>query len=395
MREALAHESRRVRLLALLGVVAAIVLVRAEPSQAAFAFDAGTGATEAKASEGTSGEFLCRGGSSGAGPCFFIAVTVNGTNSGRVESTADPAGTQVRCPPQAGHGCTVPEWFIWALDVPDPYIEFIPIASGTFTGWTQSVGGSTPVCHLAKAGDPPVPAQRCRIYANNLDLQNYEHCITANFTPGGTNTGSCVEGTEQPVGDPVVVEKHASGTGTGTVTSNPAGINCGPGCTRTSKVYPINTEPITLFPAASSGSTFAGWSGVGHTCASNPPGSTACSIVVDGDTIRAVARFNLIGPPPPPPPPAVLNAVLLSKPAKQTKSRTARFAWGAKRNGTFKNPFKSQCKLNKQVWKACKPAKTYKKLKAGRSHTFRVRVRDGLNPKWDPTPAVWTWRIRR
>ncbi|MFN3481314.1 MAG: InlB B-repeat-containing protein, partial [Thermodesulfovibrionales bacterium] len=48
-----------------------------------------------------------------------------------------------------------------------------------------------------------------------------------------------------------------SGTGTGTVTSNPAGINCGSDC---SEDYTSGTT-VTLTAQADSGSTFAGWSG--------------------------------------------------------------------------------------------------------------------------------------
>ena len=47
------------------------------------------------------------------------------------------------------------------------------------------------------------------------------------------------------------------GTGTGTVTSNPAGINCGKTC---SKDYNSGTS-VTLTAAAATGSTFAGWGG--------------------------------------------------------------------------------------------------------------------------------------
>ena len=47
------------------------------------------------------------------------------------------------------------------------------------------------------------------------------------------------------------------GTGTGTVTSNPSGINCGTSCTAN---YATGTS-VTLTAAAASGSTFAGWSG--------------------------------------------------------------------------------------------------------------------------------------
>ena len=48
-----------------------------------------------------------------------------------------------------------------------------------------------------------------------------------------------------------------TGTGSGTVTTSPAGINCGADCTES---YDEGT-PVTLIPAPASGSTFAGWSG--------------------------------------------------------------------------------------------------------------------------------------
>jgi len=47
------------------------------------------------------------------------------------------------------------------------------------------------------------------------------------------------------------------GAGEGTVTSVPAGIDCGVDCTEN---YPAGTS-VTLTPAASFGSAFAGWSG--------------------------------------------------------------------------------------------------------------------------------------
>jgi hypothetical protein len=53
-----------------------------------------------------------------------------------------------------------------------------------------------------------------------------------------------------------------SGTGNGTVTSSPSGINCGSTCSAT---YNSGTA-VSLTPAPASGSTFAGWSGTG--CAS-------------------------------------------------------------------------------------------------------------------------------
>jgi hypothetical protein len=87
-----------------------------------------------------------------------------------------------------------------------------------------------------------------------------------------------------------------SGGGSGTVTSDPAGINCGSDC---SESFPHAT-PVTLTATPASGSTFAGWEGEG--CS----GTGTC--VVAMDRVRAVtATFGLqatIPPPPPPPPPA-------------------------------------------------------------------------------------------
>jgi len=48
-----------------------------------------------------------------------------------------------------------------------------------------------------------------------------------------------------------------AGTGSGTVTSSPAGVNCGATC---SANYATGTS-VTLTAAASTGSAFAGWSG--------------------------------------------------------------------------------------------------------------------------------------
>lgn len=59
----------------------------------------------------------------------------------------------------------------------------------------------------------------------------------------------------------VVVNK--GGTGSGTITSNPAGINCGATCTATFLFSPV---ALTATPAA--GSTFTGWTGA---CAGMSP----------------------------------------------------------------------------------------------------------------------------
>jgi hypothetical protein len=77
-----------------------------------------------------------------------------------------------------------------------------------------------------------------------------------------------------------------AGTGTGTVTSLPAGISCGSTCTA---LYNPGTV-LTLTAAASPGSSFAGWSGGG--CSGT---GITCTITLNMDT-TVQATFNMIPP---------------------------------------------------------------------------------------------------
>lgn len=72
-----------------------------------------------------------------------------------------------------------------------------------------------------------------------------------------------------------------SGAGTGPVTSNPAGISCGSGCT--ANFNPGTT--VTLTATANSNSVFAGWSGV---CS----GTSTCVVTMDAAK-SVTAAFNL------------------------------------------------------------------------------------------------------
>jgi hypothetical protein len=69
-----------------------------------------------------------------------------------------------------------------------------------------------------------------------------------------------------------------AGTGSGTVTSNPAGIDCGSDC---SEIYPAST-PVSLTATPAAGSVFAGWS-------SNCPGG----VVTMTANMSCIATFNL------------------------------------------------------------------------------------------------------
>ncbi|CAK0752417.1 conserved exported hypothetical protein [Gammaproteobacteria bacterium] len=71
------------------------------------------------------------------------------------------------------------------------------------------------------------------------------------------------------------------GTGSGTVTSNPTGINCGSDC---SENY-ANGTSVTLTATAETGSTFAGWSGGG--CS----GTGTCTVTMNATT-TVTATFD-------------------------------------------------------------------------------------------------------
>ena len=106
-----------------------------------------------------------------------------------------------------------------------------------------------------------------------------------------------------------------AGSGSGTVTSSPPGIDCGATC---SHAFARGTS-ITLTASAASGSVFAGWSGGG--CS----GTGTCTLATSGDT-TVTATFNTAPPPPPPPPRrcVVPRVVGLKLNAAKTRIRRAR-----------------------------------------------------------------------
>ena len=78
---------------------------------------------------------------------------------------------------------------------------------------------------------------------------------------------------------------NRNGSGTGTVTSTPVGINCGADCT---EPYAFNTS-VTLTASAAANSTFSGWSGEG--CS----GTLTCQVTMN-QARNVTATFTAITP---------------------------------------------------------------------------------------------------
>jgi uncharacterized repeat protein (TIGR02543 family) len=110
------------------------------------------------------------------------------------------------------------------------------------------------------------------------------------------------------------------GTGFGTITSSPAGIDCGSTCTHD---FEHGTQ-VTLTATASSGSTFAGWTGV---CS----GAGACSVTMD-DAKSATATFNQVQTPP-----RTVRCVVPNVKGKPLATAKRRIVAAHCRTGTIRN----------------------------------------------------------
>ncbi len=82
----------------------------------------------------------------------------------------------------------------------------------------------------------------------------------------------------------VDVMVKGSGTGSGTVTSSPSGINCGPICS-----VSTGSASFTLTASPAAGSVFAGWS---SNCISNNQDGSSCTVTMNAAK-SVIATFNV------------------------------------------------------------------------------------------------------
>ena len=165
-----------------------------------------------------------------------LAVTLSGTGKGSVAS--NPSG--ISC----GTTCS-------ADFAPNTQVTLIATAAAnsSFAGWTGGCSGTNPTCTVTL---------------------NASQQVTANFSTANSPTLSVI---------------HA-GTGTGTVTSNPAGINCGSTCNAS---FTAGTQ-VTLTATAAANSLFAGWTGGG--CSGT---ASTCTVTLNSNQ-QVTATFTAQAP---------------------------------------------------------------------------------------------------
>ncbi|MFN4320364.1 MAG: InlB B-repeat-containing protein, partial [Aquificaceae bacterium] len=115
-------------------------------------------------------------------------------------------------------------------------------------------------------------------YSTDFPTQN---AYDSSYNGNGDVFVTKLSGTAPPSTYTLTVTKQ--GTGSGTVTSSPAGINCGSDC---SEAYNSGTV-VTLTATPATGSTFGGWSGACSSCGNN----TTCQITMDANK-TCTATFN-------------------------------------------------------------------------------------------------------
>jgi uncharacterized repeat protein (TIGR01451 family) len=169
---------------------------------------------------------------------------------------ADATGLTFTDPLPSGNGV------YWAVD-----------AGNSSSGW--SISGAPPNQSLVYS--PTSLAADDFVYVHIVSATSVAGCGTYNNTAqfGSSNAGTgSASDSVSVVGCALLhtLTVNKSGSGVGTVTSSPPGVNCGPVCS----LQFSNGLGVTLTAAASSGSKFAGWSG-------DCSGTGACALTMSAD----------------------------------------------------------------------------------------------------------------
>jgi LmbE family N-acetylglucosaminyl deacetylase/NOL1/NOP2/fmu family ribosome biogenesis protein len=345
-----------------------------------------------------------------------LSVTTGGGGSGSVASS--PAGIDCgpTCAASFDHGTEVT-------------LSPSPAAGSSFANWTGACTGSG-ACKVTMTAAKTVGAEfspvpkfalkitesgngagtvtsspagiECGLDCEEQFEQGSEVTLAASAEAGSefkgwsgacNGTGACTVTMSalREVGAEFALERHEltvtpAGSGSGTITSSPAGIECGTTCAAS---FDQGTE-VTLLATPGAGSEAVIWSGCDEVVAGDE-----CRVSIDAarDVVATLDRT----PPPEttPPPPETEPEPLLPPGTKLLRStvkpqkRSATFAFAAKGSATA-----FQCALTKgdrkPKYRICTSPVTYKDLSPGR-YTFKVRAVGASGS--DATPVTKRFRI--
>jgi uncharacterized repeat protein (TIGR02543 family) len=251
---------------------------------------------------------------------YALDVTMAGTGSGTV--TSNPAGitcTNGTCSHSFNYNTSVT-------------LSASASTGSTFTGWSGACTNSTGTCTVTMDAAKSVTATftlntymltvdragsgtgtvtsldggiSCGSTCSHVYDYNTSVTLSASASTGSTftgwsgactnSTGTCTvtmsaarSVTATFVSSTSTLTVNKAGNGAGTVTSSPAGIDCGSTC---SYDFAYNTV-VSLSASAPTGSTFTGWSGIGISC----PGTGTCTVTMDAaKSVTATFTLNTYG----------------------------------------------------------------------------------------------------
>jgi len=242
----------------------------------------------------------------------------------------------------------------------------VTISGQSLDGATQVSFGSTPAASVTVDSSTRMRA----IAPAGAGGSTVDVTVTG---PGGTSaTSNATKFTYQPTRQHTLVVANG-GTGSGRVTSSPAGIDCGLIC---SHAYDDGTQ-VTLTATGAAGSVFAGWTGA---CS----GTGACQLQMSLD--RSVSATFIVKPPPKAPNTQISRATISSAKHKAT------FRFKALGAATGFQCALVSSKHKKPKFKKCRSPTTYSPLKRG-TYTFEVRAIN-VAGRADPSPAKQKFKIR-
>lgn len=296
----------------------------------------------------------------------------------RAGSTAGPVQLRVTRPAAGGQstGLSTSQVENPPVNAVSTFATRLPIKAGDFAGIDIDNAGpnyfndTTPAA-TRSAFQPKLAANETRAptSANQPSrevLVNADIELDADGDEYGDETQDLcsTDATTQGPCPPKTLTVTKAGTGTGVVTSSPAGIDCGTDC---AEDFP-DSSVVTLTATSSAGSAFGGFDGGG--CSTNP-----CEVTMNqARTVNAV--FNDTNPP---------QTKITKKPRSKSDSESVKYKFKSDEAGSS-----FVCKVDKKRYKPCSSPRKIK-VNEGK-HKFSVRATDRAG-NLDKSPATDKFKI--